>query len=117
MRRMLTAIVAILVLSTQAGEALKQRTVPSRDYSIGSRDYDIPPSAQRKFRGVEVQLTRESWPMGINFILSNGQVQPNTAVVVSFERTLDNGANWQPFGSCTFDGGEIIGRDGLPVPV
>lgn len=91
---------------------MKSRSIPSRVYDPGLFDFDIPPSSQKKFIGVQLTFTRESWSAGVDFTLQNGVVVPNTALVVRMMRTLDNGASWLPVGEATFPGGIQLNRDG-----
>ena len=95
----------------------RERTINSRLYSADTRVVDEPANSNGQYTKVEVELTRENWPAGVNFTLDDGTVQPNTAVVVDFQRTLNGGASWESIGKCTFDGGDQIGRDGNPVLV
>lgn len=91
---------------------MKSRSINSRLYDPGVYDFDIPPSAQKKFIGVRLAFTRESWPAGVDYTLSNGVVQSNIALVARMMRTIDNGASWLPVGSATFYGGIQFNRDG-----
>lgn len=116
MTRIGLGIILALALVAQPVRALKRFQQPSRLYQVGERTFNIPPSAQRQFQGFEVVLTREAWPLGVNYTQPNGVTVANSAVVVRFERTLDDGATWQPFGGAVFPGGILIHpRTGLVV--
>lgn len=90
---------------------MKSRTIPSANYAVGSTTVDIPVSAQKKFIGGTMTFTREDWPAGTDWTLSDGHVATNVALVVSFERSL-NGTDWLKVGSWTFVGGVQLKRDG-----
>ena len=42
--------------------AMKRFQQPSRSYDAGTNIYNIPPAANRKYVGVQAELTREAWP-------------------------------------------------------
>lgn len=56
------AMCGCLVFSVIGVDALKRFQQPSKTYAAGVRIYNIPPSTNRKYVGVEAQLTREDWP-------------------------------------------------------
>lgn len=81
------------------------RQVPSRVYQPDTYIVDIPPSVQRKFKGISARFTRENWQLGADYTVEGtDQTVPNTVLAVYFERTLD-GQTWEPIGHCTFPGG------------
>ena len=41
---------------------MQRLQLPSRQYTAGTRNFDIPPSVQRKFTAMKAILTREAWP-------------------------------------------------------
>ena len=90
---------------------MKTRTVPSTNYAAGTYVQNIPPAAQRTFIGATMRLTRESWPAGVDYALSDGSIVPNTACAVRLERTV-NDVDWLKVGAWTFPGGIRLNRDG-----
>ena len=67
----------------------------------------MPPSALRKFVGAEVSFTRDSRAAGVDFTMPDGNVIPNTAIVVTILSTRD-GINFEQIGGATFPGGLVI---------
>lgn len=83
----------------------------SRNYPVETNTFNIPPGAQKKYIGINGTLSRESWPIGVDYTLSDGHIATNTALVLSFEKTLDD-INWLKVASYTMSGGILLKRDG-----
>lgn len=93
---------------------MKTVSVGSRNWAVGVQTRDIPASVQHNFIGGRLVVTRESWPAGVNYTLSDGTVLSNVALVLALERTQNGGASWEPVASTTCIGGTKLKRDGTP---
>ena len=76
---------------------------------------NVPPTANRQFVGFGCVITRDNIPLGVNYTLSDGNVVPNTAFVLSLEKRASVGQPWEFFYIGTFPGGPIFNRRGEPV--
>lgn len=86
---------------------MKTVSLNSRNYGPGVRSVDVPPGTLRRFVSAKIALTRENWPAGNDYVLSDGQTVGNTAVVARILRSLD-GVTFQFVGEATFAGGDVI---------
>lgn len=73
MRQWIAVVVCGAVLAPVGVWGLQSRTIPSRIYQADTRTFDIPPSAQKKFTGMRVSMTRETWPGASTVAVAAGQ--------------------------------------------
>lgn len=87
-------------------------TIPSRSYPAAESVLALPQKAAKRFSAYEVRFTRESWPAGVDCILADGRVIPNTALQIIIEKSLDGGSSWTLASGATFPGGDAFDGSG-----
>lgn len=93
---------------------MKSRTINSRNYNVGVQTVNLPTNVVRKFTGMGLSLTRETWPNGVNYTQSDGTVVSNIVIVIRFQSSLD-GTNWALVGEVPFVGGVRVNSRGETV--
>lgn len=87
-------------------------SLPSQSRIAGRQTLNLPVTIAKRFTALGCRISRESLPSGVDYTLSNGVVIPNTAFVITMEKTVDDGATWEEFYSGTFPGGVQTDRSG-----
>lgn len=82
-------------------------TVGSRVYQDGEDIVNVPQRANLQFTSYEIRFTREAWPSGLDCVLADGRVMPNTVMEIGIQRSDDGGNNWREIYSTTFEGGVL----------
>ena len=96
---------------------MKKVVVTSRIYQPRTQIISIPPATDRKFMKIDGSFSREAWPVGLDFTLSDGRIVANTVLVFKCQYSLD-GILWDSIGEATFPGGIILNPfTGLVVDV
>lgn len=75
----------------------------SRNYPAQDQTFDAPAPLDPSVGRLRITLTRESWPL---------PGQP--LATISVEYSLDNGATWWIAAGSTYDGGDVLDRNGVP---